>query len=57
MKQWEQALDQLCEGCRDMHPEWIHHQAKIIKDFIATTEEYVKQVEQDYDEYVGKDHD
>lgn len=52
MELWETALNSLCEGCRDMHPEWIEHQANIIKQFIETSHAYIKQLEEDYDDIV-----
>lgn len=50
MKLWEQALNNLKEGCRDLHHEYIESQAKIVTDFIKTSHAYIKQLEQDYDE-------
>lgn len=51
MTQWEKALDELkVAATASMHSDWCNYQAKIIKDFIATTEAYIRQVERDYDE-------
>jgi len=52
MKRWEQALNELAEAAKGqpMHIDWVNTQLNIVKNFVRTTEMYLRNLEQDFDE-------
>jgi hypothetical protein len=52
MKRWEIALNELAEAAKGqpMHSDWVNTQLNIVKNFIRTTEMYLRELENDFDE-------